>query len=102
MLKENNATAIQLNTDFLRVLCMYSLEQIKKSRGDSVVNALRFHVVITIPAIWEGYARQGIEEAVKRSGILGRRPAGKTALSFAPELEAAALSTLSKSGCKTK
>jgi hypothetical protein len=102
MLKENNKTATELIGDYLRVLCTYSLEQIKKSRGDSVVDALRFHVVITIPAIWKEYARQGMEEAAKMSGILARRPAGETTLSFAPEPEAAALSTLSESGRKTK
>jgi molecular chaperone DnaK (HSP70) len=66
------------------------------------VDALRFHIVITIPAIWKGYARQGMEEAAKKSGILRRRPAGETTLSFAPEPEAAALSTLSEPGRKTK
>jgi hypothetical protein len=102
MLKENNKTATELIADYLRALCTYSLEQITKSRGDSVVDALRFHIVITIPAIWKGYARQGMEEAAKKSGILRRRPAGETTLSFAPEPEAAALSTLSEPGRKTK
>jgi hypothetical protein len=102
MLKENNKTATELIADYLHALCRYTLEQINKSRGESVVDALRFHIVITIPAIWKGYARQGMEEAAKRSGILGRRPAGETTLSFAPEPEAAALSTLSEPGRKTK
>ena len=102
MLKENNKTAIDFIADYLRKLWQYTLEHINKARGESVVDALKFHVVLTIPAIWKGYARQGMEEAAKRSGILGRRPAGETTLSFAPEPEAAALSTLSEPGRKPK
>jgi molecular chaperone DnaK (HSP70) len=102
MLKENNKTATELIADYFRALSTYCLEQIKKSRGDSVVDALRFHIVITIPAIWKGYARRGMEEAARKSGILGRRPAGETTLSFAPEPEAAALSTLSEPGRKSQ
>ncbi|KAH6859112.1 hypothetical protein BKA58DRAFT_473205 [Alternaria rosae] len=102
MLKENNKMATELIADYLRALYTYSLQQIVKSRGVSVVDALRFHVVITIPAIWKGYARQSMVEAVKKSGILRRRLAGETTLSFAPEPEAAALSTLSEPGRKTK
>lgn len=70
--------------------------------GESVVDALTFHVVITIPAIWKGYAGQGMEAAAKESGILESRAAGDTTLSFAPEPEAAALSTLSEAGRKPK
>jgi len=102
MLKENNKTATELIADYVRALCTYSLQQITKSRGVSVVDALRFHVVITIPAIWKGYARQAMVEAVNKSGILRRRLAGETTLSFAPEPEAAALSTLYEPGRKTK
>lgn len=102
MLKENNKTAIEFIADYLRKLWQYTLEHINKARRESVVDALKFHVVIAIPAIWKGYARQGMEEAAKRSGILGRRPAGETTLSFAPEPEAAALSTLSEPGRKPK
>jgi molecular chaperone DnaK (HSP70) len=102
MLEENNKMATELVADYLRVLCTYSLEEIKNSPRDSVVDALRFHVVITIPAIWKEYTRQGMEEAAMKSSILARRPAGETTLSFAPEPDAAALSTLSEPSRKTK
>ncbi|KAJ4329089.1 hypothetical protein N0V84_000448 [Fusarium piperis] len=67
---------------------------IARDRGESVIEAYQFHVAITVPAIWKDYARQDLEKAVKNAGILDRRTAGKTILTFAPEPEAAALSTL--------
>ncbi|KAF2500102.1 actin-like ATPase domain-containing protein [Lophium mytilinum] len=102
MLKENGKTANDFISDFLRALWVHILETVKKSRGESVVEALSFHVVITVPAIWKGYARQGMEQAVKKAGILDRRAAGTTTLTFAPEPEAAALSTLGEPGRKLK
>lgn len=39
-----------------------------------------------------------MEEAAEQSGMLQSRAAGETTLSFAPESEAAALSTLSEAG----
>ena len=56
------------------------------------------HIVITVPAIWKGYARQAMREAAKKAGILNLRMAGATTLTFAPEPEAAALSTLLEQG----
>jgi hypothetical protein len=102
MLKENNKTAVDLVADYLRALWKHVLDTINKSRGESVVEALAFKVVITVPAIWKGYARQSMQEAAKKSGILDRRLAGSTTLTFAPEPEAAALSTLCEPGRRTK
>jgi hypothetical protein len=102
MLRENGKTAIDLIADYLRALWAHVLDTIQKARGESVVDALPFHVVITVPAIWKGYARQGMEKAAKQSGILDPRAAGPTMLTFAPEPEAAALSALSEPGRKPK
>lgn len=102
MLKENDKTAIDLIADYLRALWQYTLEHINRSRGESVIDALTFHIVITVPAIWKGYARQGMEDAARKSGMLSSRAAGDTTLSFAPEPEAAALSTLAEPGRKAK
>ncbi|GKT84531.1 LOW QUALITY PROTEIN: hsp70 family chaperone [Colletotrichum tofieldiae] len=102
MLRETGKTAIDLIADYLRALSNHVIHVINKSRGESVIDAMRFHIVITVPAIWKGYARQGMEDAAKKSGILDNRPAGKTTLTFAPEPEAAALSTLCEPGRKTK
>ncbi|KAL3474035.1 hypothetical protein BJX99DRAFT_232290 [Aspergillus californicus] len=102
MLKETGKTAVGLIADYLRLLWDHILETVKKSRGEYVIDALRFHIVITVPAIWKGYARQGMEEAARQAGLLGSRPAGETMLSFVPEPEAAGLSTLCEPGRKTQ
>ncbi|KAF4627514.1 hypothetical protein G7Y89_g10639 [Cudoniella acicularis] len=102
MLKENNKTAVDLIADYLQALWKHVLDTISKARGESVVDALSFKVVITVPAIWKGYARQGMQEAAKKAGILDLRPAGPTTLTFAPEPEAAALSTLCEPGRRIK
>ncbi|KAF9777765.1 hypothetical protein IL306_004333 [Fusarium sp. DS 682] len=101
MMRENDKTAIDLISDYLRMIWNHTLETITKDRG-SVVEALQFHVVITVPAIWKDYARQDMTEAARKAGILNRRNAGETKLTFAPEPEAAALSTLCEPGRRTK
>ena len=98
MLKETGKTATDIIADYLRALWKHILDTIYKARGRSVIDALAFHVVITVPAIWKDYARQGMEEAAKKAGMLNNRPAGLTTLAFAPEPEAAALASLCESG----
>lgn len=97
-LKESQRTATDLIADYLGALWKHILDTIHKARSKSAIDALTFHVVITVPAIWKDYARQGMEEAARRSGILTTRPAGPTTLAFAPEPEAAALASLCDSG----
>ncbi|KAI2620987.1 actin-like ATPase domain-containing protein [Hypomontagnella submonticulosa] len=98
VLREHGKTATDLIADYLKCLWQHILHTIHKARGKSVVEGLTFHVVITVPAIWKGYARQGMEEAAKKAGILNPRPAGRTTLAFAPEPEAAALATICEPG----
>ena len=98
MLRESGKTATDLIGDYLEALWKHILETIYKARGKSVIEAMEFHVVITVPAIWKDYARQGMEEAARKAGILTTRTAGTTTLAFAPEPEAAALATLCEGG----
>lgn len=102
MLRENNKTAIDLIADYLRLLWGHIIESIHKARGESVVDSMPFHVVITVPAIWKNYARQGMQDAARRAGILDPRPGGPTTLSFAPEPEAAAMSALCEPGRRAR
>lgn len=102
MLQETGKTAVDVIADYLELLFKHTISQIIKARGKSVVDALRFHIVITVPAIWKSYARQGMEKAAKKAGFLRWRAAGETTLTFAPEPEAAVLSTLCEPGRKTK
>ncbi|KAF5516035.1 Heat shock 70 kDa protein 12B [Colletotrichum siamense] len=101
-LRQTRKRAVDLIADYLRALFQHTLHTIQKARGESVVDALRFHVVITVPAIWKDYARQGMGEAARLAGIMDFRSAGQTILTFAPEPEAAALSTLSEPGRNPK
>ncbi|CAG7561921.1 unnamed protein product [Fusarium equiseti] len=97
MMRQNEKTPYKLISDYLRMLWKHTLNTITKDRG-SAVDALQFHVVITVPAIWKDYARQHMMEAAKKAGILDRRAAGRTRLTFVPEPEAAALATLCEPG----
>ncbi|KAJ5747486.1 uncharacterized protein N7511_009182 [Penicillium nucicola] len=87
---------LDLVADYLRLLWAHTMKMIEKSRGDQFLPALRFHIVISVPAIWKGYARQSMEEAAKMAGLLAPREIGKTRLSFVLEPEAAGMATLAE------
>ncbi|KAI0532864.1 hypothetical protein GGR58DRAFT_148013 [Xylaria digitata] len=94
-LAEEGKTAVNLVADYLCALWDHTLETIKRAVGEALLKALRFNVVITVPAIWKEYARGYMEQAARDAGILNERLAGDTTLKFVPEPEAAGLSTLS-------
>ncbi len=102
MMKDSGKSAIDFIADYLRALWAHILDMINKARGEAVIDAMTFHVVITVPAIWKSYARQYMEEAARKAGILDLRTAGPTKLTLAPEPEAAALSTLCEQGGRVK
>ncbi|KAI9149948.1 Heat shock 70 kDa protein 12B [Paramyrothecium foliicola] len=99
MLKENGKSEVDFIADYLGKLWRHTLQSMNEAR-ETIIETMRFHIVMTVPAIWKGYARQGMEAAAKQSGMLDPRPAGQTTLSFVPEPEAAALATLSEPGRK--
>lgn len=101
-LLEIGKSAVDVIADYLRALSQHILETIENARGESVLEALRFHIVLTVPAIWKGYARQSMREAARKAGLLDSRPAGPTTLAFAPEPEAAAFATLCEPGRTVK
>ncbi|KAJ5400814.1 hypothetical protein N7465_011303 [Penicillium sp. CMV-2018d] len=98
LMRETDKTATDLVADYLRLLWQHTMETIHRFRSKSVISALTFHVVITVPAIWKDYARKAMEEAARNAGILQARPIGPTTLTFVPEPEAAALVTLCERG----
>ncbi|KAL5003365.1 hypothetical protein BDV10DRAFT_200311 [Aspergillus recurvatus] len=102
MLRDTGKSPVGLVADYLRALWQHTIDTINKALGDFVVDGLRFHVVITVPAIWKAYARQSMQDAAKSAGILKKRKAGETTLSFVPEPEAAALATLCERGRRIK
>lgn len=99
-MRNEGKTAVDMISDYLRALWGHTLQTIAKARGEAVLDALRFHIVLTVPAIWKGYARRDMKQAAQNAGMLDDRLAGETRLSFVPEPEAAALSTLSEPGRK--
>ncbi|KAF3006148.1 hypothetical protein E8E14_006718 [Neopestalotiopsis sp. 37M] len=94
LLKQSGKSEVDVIADYLRVLWEHIIDTIRKDRDEWVVDAMELHVVITVPAIWQGYARQAMKEAAKKAGIMNHRSAGPTTLSFAPEPEAAAMATM--------
>ncbi|KAK8073412.1 hsp70 family chaperone [Apiospora phragmitis] len=102
-MRDEGKTAVDLVADYLRAIWAHTMEVITKARGEVVVDVSRFHVVITVPAIWKGHARQTMRDAGEKAGILKKRSAaGPTCLSFVAEPEATALSTLSGPGRNPK
>lgn len=94
VLTEKKKTVTDAIADYQGGLWKHILGTIERARSKSVISALTFHVVITVPAIWPDYARKGMMDAAKKAGIFSYRPAGDTTLAFAPEPEAAALASL--------
>ncbi|KAK8014234.1 hypothetical protein PG990_007530 [Apiospora arundinis] len=102
MMQSCGKTAVELVSDYLRLLWEHVMSTIERACGETVVDALAIHIVITVPAIWKGYARQKMEEAARASGILAFRLAGDTKLTLASEPEVAALATLHGQGSGVK
>ncbi|KAF4478595.1 hypothetical protein FAGAP_12288 [Fusarium agapanthi] len=93
-LKESNDDAVDAVANFLRELWGHAMDAIIRKFGDELVGQSRFHVVVTLPAIWPPYAQQRMKQAAKMSGILDKRLCGETTLHFISEPEAAALATV--------
>ncbi|KOS48576.1 hypothetical protein ACN38_g441 [Penicillium nordicum] len=94
MLREQGRTPEGCIADYLRALWNHTLKMILKAHPSHLIEALQFHVVLTVPAIWKDYARTAMKEAAEKAGILEYRSAGETTLTFAPEPEAAGLAAL--------
>ena len=82
---------VDLIAGFLQKLWEHTLEEIKYEID---MDVLQIKVAITVPAIWPLYAREKLEAAAKKAGILNPRLIGATKLILVEEPEAAALSTL--------
>lgn len=94
-LKALDMTPVEAISIFLKHMFEHAVEMLKIDLGAVTVDTSRFHLVFTIPAIWPDYARQSMQQAIERSGILKDRDIGPTTYDFVSEPEAAALATLS-------
>jgi hypothetical protein len=82
---------VNLIGEFLQNLWKHTLEEINHEIDTDL---LPIKVAITVPAIWPLYAREKMEAAAKKAGILDPRRIGNTKLILVEEPEAAAVSTL--------
>jgi molecular chaperone DnaK (HSP70) len=94
-LKKHNKTPIQVIAQYLGLLWNHCNQRIIETVSKNLVNYSKFHIVLTVPAIWPDYARGRMREAAKEAGMLEKRIAGDTELNIISEPEAAALATLS-------
>lgn len=92
--RQSGKAPVDVVADYLGLLWDHAQTKIKQELGNAAFNALTLHIVVTIPAIWKGYAQQSTEEGIRKAGMLGRRSAGPTQLNVVTEPEAAALSTI--------
>ncbi|KZL68672.1 hsp70 family chaperone [Colletotrichum tofieldiae] len=94
MVKAANKDPVDVISSYIRHLWNHSIECIGISAGNELVKLCRFHIVITLPAIWPEYAKARMRRAAENAGLLEKRPAGGTTLAFISEPEAAALATM--------
>ncbi|KAI0540237.1 hypothetical protein GGR58DRAFT_523015 [Xylaria digitata] len=86
---------VTIISDYLERVWDHVLEDITRARGRQFVNTRSFHVVITVPAIWQDYAIERMDWALKKAGILNKRPGcADTTHTFVSEPEAAALAAI--------
>lgn len=93
-LKKHKKTPIAVIAEYLRLLWNHCNQRILDTVGRALVNYSRFHIVITVPAIWPQYARARMREAAKEAGMITKRVGGETQLDIISEPEAAALATM--------
>ncbi|KAK2053962.1 actin-like ATPase domain-containing protein [Colletotrichum caudatum] len=92
--KDANKDPVDVISNYIRRLWNHSIDCIGASAGDDLIKMCKFHVVITLPAIWPEYAKARMRRAAEDAGVLGDRPVGQTTLAFISEPEAAALATM--------
>ncbi|UNI14703.1 hypothetical protein JDV02_001305 [Purpureocillium takamizusanense] len=93
---EQNQEPIDMVAAFLRRLWEHSLSLIIRELGNDSVERSKFHIVITVPAIWQPYAQERMRQAAQKAGLLTKRECGDTQLSLLSEPEAAALAVVSR------
>ncbi|KAI8626325.1 hypothetical protein F5Y19DRAFT_488376 [Xylariaceae sp. FL1651] len=82
-------------SNYLSKIWNHVLEDIARAEGQYFVDSRPFHIVITVPAIWQDRERQRMFRAVSQAGILDKRPGcADTTHAFISEPEAAALTAI--------
>ncbi|KAI0914156.1 hypothetical protein F4823DRAFT_638239 [Ustulina deusta] len=93
--QQSGKDAVTVISDFLAKVWEHVIEVITRAWGRQFVSTRPFHVVVTVPAIWQDYAIQRMERSLKQAGILNKRPGcADTTHTFISEPEAAALAAI--------
>lgn len=95
-MQKSGKTVVTVIAEYLAKVWEHALNEISKACSRQYLNR-RIHVVVTVPAIWEDYAIQRMESAVRMAGILDKRQSPgipDTTHAFVSEPEAAALAAI--------
>lgn len=94
MMSKYKKDPIEVIADYLKLLWAHSISRIVREKGQRRVAAMPYHVIMTVPAIWNDTARDRMKRAAKMAHILDERLCGETKLSFISEPEAATMTVL--------
>ncbi|KAK4167716.1 hypothetical protein QBC43DRAFT_342044 [Cladorrhinum sp. PSN259] len=92
-MEKANLDAVRVVAKYLRELWRHTTQEVKNILSENSVAECRFHIVVTVPALWKDAARQSMREAVEAAGLLVARRAGPTTLDLLSEPAAAAIAT---------
>ncbi|KAI1181192.1 hypothetical protein F4777DRAFT_592852 [Nemania sp. FL0916] len=82
-------------SDYLQKVWEHLLEIITRAWGRDFISTHPYHVVITVPAIWQDSQTDMMTRALRKAGVLNKRPRCEdTTYAFVSEPEAAALASL--------
>ncbi|KAI1283544.1 hypothetical protein F5Y07DRAFT_394448 [Xylaria sp. FL0933] len=94
-IEKTGKNVVTVTSEFFEKIWGHALETITRAFGRQFVNTRPFHVVITIPAIWQDAEIQLMEDACKKAGVFNKRSGcADTTHAFISEPEAAALTAI--------
>ncbi|KAF1938603.1 hypothetical protein EJ02DRAFT_514404 [Clathrospora elynae] len=100
LLQKLNKTALDVTSEYLQKLWLYALDDIRKQIPNSI-DGMPFRIVLSVPAKWPKEARDRMQSAAQRAGLLSRQTTGlETKLEFVGEPEAAAISAFFESNVR--
>jgi hypothetical protein len=67
LIEKTGKDIVSIIADYLAKFWSYALEDITRARGRRFVSTHRFHVVVTVPAIWQDYAVQRMRRALQQA-----------------------------------
>ncbi|KAK5627494.1 hypothetical protein RRF57_003209 [Xylaria bambusicola] len=94
-MKKTGKGIIEVISDYLGKVWNHALKAIIRIFGHDFVTTPNYHLVITVPAIWQDSTVQQMESAIEKAGILMKRQGcDDTTYTIVSEPEAAALAAI--------